>query len=180
MHWTMTTRAQRLANRRNAQLSTGPKSQSGKASSRLNAQTHGLSVRLELIPDDPDQRLAIEQVMSSGYERERAASIVLTLLEHRRVMDAYRELYLDEWLQDLINQEPGVEPATCDEFEDFNILRELVPEAADPNDHMTAQMFLTVARFQSRTANRKVNSLRRLGRYQRRSSAQLSKTCCRD
>jgi hypothetical protein len=43
----MATEKQILANRRNAQASTGPRSITGKACSRMNARRHGLTSLLE-------------------------------------------------------------------------------------------------------------------------------------
>jgi hypothetical protein len=52
----MTSEAQRTANRRNAQRSTGPRSAAGKGRSRLNALQHGLNARLGQDPER-DQRV---------------------------------------------------------------------------------------------------------------------------
>jgi hypothetical protein len=52
----MTTERQRLANQRNARLSRGPKTAAGKARSRRNALTHGLSAKV-LIAYDKNQRI---------------------------------------------------------------------------------------------------------------------------
>ena len=43
----MATEKQILANRRNARSSTGPRTTTGKASSRMNARRHGLAAHLE-------------------------------------------------------------------------------------------------------------------------------------
>ncbi len=40
------------ANRRNAQKSTGPRTDAGKTRSRANAVTHGLNIHIETLPDD--------------------------------------------------------------------------------------------------------------------------------
>jgi hypothetical protein len=48
----MTTPARVEANRRNAQLSTGPRTSEGKAASRLNALRHGLRARDPLLPGE--------------------------------------------------------------------------------------------------------------------------------
>jgi hypothetical protein len=52
----MSTQAQVDANRRNAQLSTGPTSESGKAKSSLNAVKTGLTGRTVLLPGDDAAR----------------------------------------------------------------------------------------------------------------------------
>ena len=47
------------ANRRNAQLSTGPRTEAGKQRSRLNARRHGLTGQVSVLPDA--DRVAIER-----------------------------------------------------------------------------------------------------------------------
>jgi hypothetical protein len=48
----MSSEAQLAANRRNSELSTGPKTEVGKAKSSLNAVRHGLTGRTVLLPSD--------------------------------------------------------------------------------------------------------------------------------
>lgn len=55
----MASEKQIAANRRNAQKSTGPRTEAGKARSRLNAVTHGLNAHVETLPDD--ERAEFEQ-----------------------------------------------------------------------------------------------------------------------
>ena len=54
----MTSSAQAEANRRNAQNSTGPKTQEGKAASRLNALKHGLTAKQLVLFDETDAQTA--------------------------------------------------------------------------------------------------------------------------
>jgi hypothetical protein len=49
---TMSSEAQLAANRQNSQLSTGPKTEAGKAKSSLNAVKTGLTGRTVLLPSD--------------------------------------------------------------------------------------------------------------------------------
>jgi hypothetical protein len=50
----MATELQKAANRRNALMSTGPRSLAGKARSRMNAVSHGLTAQQTLLPgEDP-------------------------------------------------------------------------------------------------------------------------------
>src|SRR5436309_14394348 len=49
---TMSSQSQIAANRQNSQLSTGPKTEAGKAKSSLNAVTTGLTGRTVLLPSD--------------------------------------------------------------------------------------------------------------------------------
>jgi hypothetical protein len=54
----MTTDAQIEANRLNAQKSTGPRTQAGKATASRNALTHGLTSTTRLLPDEDPEELA--------------------------------------------------------------------------------------------------------------------------
>jgi len=54
------------ANRRNAQQSTGPKTEEGKQRSRLNASRHGLTAQVRLLPEA--ERLAAEAFMKPIIE----------------------------------------------------------------------------------------------------------------
>lgn len=51
-HTHMATEKQIAANRRNAQHSTGPRTEAGRTRSRLNAFRHGLTGQLDILPDD--------------------------------------------------------------------------------------------------------------------------------
>ena len=52
----MLSEKQAAANRRNAESSTGPRTEEGKAASRLNALKHGLTAELPVLPtEDPDE-----------------------------------------------------------------------------------------------------------------------------
>ena len=55
----MSTRKQRRANRRNAQLSTGPKTPEGKAASAQNATSHGLSSSFHVLPHEDHDAYAL-------------------------------------------------------------------------------------------------------------------------
>jgi hypothetical protein len=63
----MATPAQILANRANAQKSTGPRTAEGKAASRLNALKHGLDAASLILPgEDP----AAYEALAAGYRDE--------------------------------------------------------------------------------------------------------------
>ena len=57
------------ANRRNAEKSTGPKTEEGKEKSRRNALTHGLTaVHVPLRHEDPNQALAVRERLFEGWQ----------------------------------------------------------------------------------------------------------------
>jgi hypothetical protein len=66
----MATPAQVIANRTNAQLSTGPKTQSGKTAAAQNSVSHGLSAtRFAVLPhEDPDEYAALLQALTEEFE----------------------------------------------------------------------------------------------------------------
>jgi hypothetical protein len=60
----MATEAQIAANRRNAQLSSGPKTQAGKNVSRMNALRHGLTQQIEVMtPEEKEAYLGTDTVL---------------------------------------------------------------------------------------------------------------------
>ncbi len=62
----MTSVKQIEANRRNAQKSTGPKTNEGKEVSRLNVLKHGLLAEMLLLPDENVE--AFEQLREGLYD----------------------------------------------------------------------------------------------------------------
>ncbi len=91
----MSTKAQILANRRNARKSTGPRTSEGKAIVSQNAVSHGLSARrtvissesqadfdlyrrqmfTELAPESPVQSMLAERIVCLSWRLKRAANI---------------------------------------------------------------------------------------------------------
>ena len=91
----MATEAQITANRRNAQKSTGPRTNKGKALASQNALTHGLSAQkaviclesqedfdnhreqmlAELAPESPLQQMLAEHIVSHSWRLNRLANI---------------------------------------------------------------------------------------------------------
>ncbi len=84
----MSTLRQVEANRRNSQLSTGPRSSEGKAVSRFNALKSGINAQAQVIPGEDPAELA---AMTAGYHRDWAP---LTYLE-RFLVDS---LVRADWL----------------------------------------------------------------------------------
>jgi hypothetical protein len=76
----MTSLRQIESNRRNAQRSTGPKTQSGKARSSQNAVRHGLTAETVIGPlEDPADYRAFEQAVTTAYDAETAVERELVL-----------------------------------------------------------------------------------------------------
>lgn len=88
----MTTAKQIEANRRNAQKSTGPRTPPGKAASRLNAATHGLTGQTILLPgEDPAalnelrERVLADLRLSSQVEAQLAEHVIGILWRLQRL-----------------------------------------------------------------------------------------------
>ncbi|MDC0920023.1 hypothetical protein OAQ81_01735 [Candidatus Thioglobus sp.] len=81
-----------LANRLNAQLSTGPKTCRGKRVSSKNSTKHGLNVEIDFESSDAYASLK-SLLVEEGYLPFVAADIAANLLNYRRVMDVYYDIY---------------------------------------------------------------------------------------
>lgn len=68
----MATQKQIEANRRNAQKSTGPKTEAGKHNSKFNALKHGMTARVAVLPHE--DRLSYEELRQATIESYRPAS----------------------------------------------------------------------------------------------------------
>src|SRR6476646_7796971 len=76
----MTSLRQIESNRRNAQRSTGPKTQDGKQRSSRNAVRHGLTAETVIGPlEDPADYRAFEQAVTTAYDAETAVERELVL-----------------------------------------------------------------------------------------------------
>lgn len=76
----MTSLRQIESNRRNAEKSTGPKTQSGKQRSSQNAVRHGLTAETVIgALEDPADYRAFEQAVATAYDAETAVERELVL-----------------------------------------------------------------------------------------------------
>ena len=113
----MATRKQLAANRRNAQLSTGPKTPAGKAAVRLNALKHGLTAENAVIigevaadleelrtafleqlqPDGPLETALVHQIVMAQWQLTRLRGIETGLFELGlfHLQDHHKELFDD-------------------------------------------------------------------------------------
>src|SRR5258708_33815064 len=88
--------AQIAANRANSKLSTGPRSDQGKAVSRLNGVTHGMTCRLSVVlpGEDPEEfqsevaRWERQLGAQTDAERAQVEAAVSTRWRMRRARDA--------------------------------------------------------------------------------------------
>jgi hypothetical protein len=133
----MASERQIAANRRNALKSTGPRTDAGKARSRLNAVTHGLNAHIETLPDD--EKAEFEQRVVSWnasfqpgtpYEEQlvrRAVSLSWRIERAERAQAALLAESLDQATLDEIRQKR-------EEFEDaaHRLLPDLAPEGSPP------------------------------------------------
>lgn len=88
----MTSAKQMAANRANSKLSTGPRSEAGKARSSANAITHGLTAeRITILDEDPEDiqefvATIVEELQPCGcMERELVERIAMLLWRLKRV-----------------------------------------------------------------------------------------------
>ena len=84
----MATRKQRAANRRNAQLSTGPKTPEGKAAVRLNALKHGLTAEdAAIFIEDKEE---FNELLNGFLNQFHPEGPLETALVHQTVMAQWR------------------------------------------------------------------------------------------
>jgi len=103
-----------LANRLNAQLSTGPKTSRGKRVSSKNSTKHGLNVEIDF--ESSNEYTSLKSLLTNeGYSSFEVANIAASLLNYRRVMDAYYDAYTktkkvdeDAWNMDLVRAHMGL------------------------------------------------------------------------
>ena len=87
-----------LANRANAQKSTGPRSQTGKHASSKNSRKHGLAGSDSTARDSPSPLDAhlVNDARSLGYSHEDAEILVDALQTSRSVISAKHAAYVDK------------------------------------------------------------------------------------
>ena len=91
-----------LANQSNALKSTGPRSVAGKRASSQNSRKHGLNSAPDF-ESSIEYRALVDLIAGEGFSTFACADIASSLLNYRRVMDAYYDTYaspepVDEFL----------------------------------------------------------------------------------
>jgi len=168
----MLSRPKTLANRLNAQLSTGPRTGRGKRVSSKNSIKHGLNVEIDFESSDEYSSLN-SLLIEEGCSSFDAANIATSLLNYRRVMDAYYDTYtktkeVDEsfWDMDLMSAHMGLKLMAKDSEVTATELRS------------TMRLFARVQRDERRLGSpvfRRTADCHKLIRYQRNAIARLSK-----
>ena len=166
-----------LANRCNALKSTGPRSVSGKRASSQNSRKHGLNIAPDFESSIEYQAL-VELIAEEGFPAFACADIASSLLNYRRVMDAYYDTYnspepVNEFMRDM-NVKASVP-----------IFRELLrPSGSEPQDVREMVTFFTDMQRQERRkggpVSRRSADSHKLIRYQRNGIARLSRAVRQD
>ena len=162
---------QSKANRNNAKRSTGPRSMLGRAISSQNSTKHGLNQAVDF--ENGDRFDTLLKLVDDGYSHDKAHSIVLAILNHRRVMDVYCDIY--------------AQPEEVDDsIQDISLasIRLGLREMAEGSE-VTAYEIQSMARLIMRSHNERhqvksvfscIADCHKLIRYQRNAVSRLSKT----
>jgi hypothetical protein len=166
-----------LSNQFNALKSTGPRSASGKRASSQNSRKHGLNSAPDF-ESSPEYRALVDLIAEEGFSTFACADIASSLLNYRRVMDAYYETYTS--------------PEPVNEFRrDMNvkgsipIFRELLsPSGSEPEDVREMATFFADMQRQERRkggpVSRRSADSHKLIRYQRNGISRLSRAVRQD
>lgn len=164
-----------VANRVNAQKSTGPRSAEGKLISSINARRHGLAASPESeLASDPRLESLAKEARALGLSFEDARQLALTLLTARGVIDAKHAAY---------DPEPESEPAPrkdpvatfgqemVDEALELGITMEELGDYANPPEPTLAELGLP----EPDPVAERIDEHRRLIRYEQRAVNQIRK-----
>lgn len=175
----MSSEAQNRANAKNARRSSGPKSSDGKRRSSQNSRKHGLSKPIEIGHEDHSFNSVVEILQEDGFSELDAIEVAVALYTHRRVMDVYRDYYLDGRSPDF--PAPWMPPFEHDPDKRFNSDYLKHMEKTTPFDDLKLSFKFAgmVAKICENKTARAVSNVKGLSRYHRRASAQLSKAVCR-
>ena len=173
----MSSRLKALANRSNAQRSTGPKTTRGKLASSQNSRKHGLNVQVDF--ESSDDYTSLKSLLAEeGYSTFVAAAIAAGLLNYRRVMDAYYDTYT--------SPEPGNELILDMSVKDsLPIFRAMLSEwGSESSEARKMESLFTGIQKQERDrggqVSRRTADTHKLMRYQRNGISRLSKAVQQD
>jgi hypothetical protein len=161
-----------LANQCNALKSTGPRSVAGKWTSSQNSRKHGLNSAPDF-ESSLECRALVDLIAEEGFSAFVCADIASSLLNYRRVMDAYYDTYtspepVDEFMRDMKVKDS------------IPIFRQLLsPSGSEPQDvREMAAFFASMQRQERRKGgpvSRRTADAHKLIRYQRNGIARLSR-----
>jgi hypothetical protein len=173
----MSSRLKALANRSNAQRSTGPKTTRGKLASSQNSRKHGLNVQVDF--ESSDDYTSLKSLLAEeGYSPFVAAAIAAGLLNYRRVMDAYYDTYT--------SPEPGNELILDMSVKDsLPIFRAMLSEwGSESSEARRMESLFAGIRKQEHDrgghVSRRTADTHKLMRYQRNGISRLSKAVRQD
>ena len=172
----MSSRLKTLANRSNAQRSTGPKTACGKLASSQNSRKHGLNVQVDF--ESSDDYTSLKSLLAEeGYSTFVAAAIAAGLLNYRRVMDAYYDTYT--------SPEPGNELIWDISVKDsLPIFRAMLNEGSESSDLRKMESLFAGTQKQEHDrggqVSRRTADTHKLMRYQRNAISRLSKAVQQD
>ena len=173
----MSSRLKALANRSNAQRSTGPKTTRGKLASSQNSRKHGLNVQVDF--ESSDDYTSLKSLLAEeGYSPFVAAAIAAGLLNYRRVMDAYYDTYT--------SPEPGDDLIWDMSVKDsMPIFRAMLNEWGSESSDVRkmARLFAGIQKLEqdrSGQVSRRTADSHKLMRYQRNGISRLSKAVRQD
>ena len=158
---------QSQANKRNAQASTGPRTQSGKGASSQNALKHGLNQAFDPLAD-PRFPHWVAAFVNEGFDRDQANKAAEALLTHRRVMQAFEGSYLEE---------PDPMALMSDEVIDEFLSEQALAAFMTVNkrERKTLINILSPKVNRGSEVTQRIRRLAKLNRYLQKSAAQLSK-----
>jgi len=112
----MTSNRKFESNKKNASLSTGPRSQGGKLRSRMNARRHGLATRLSDIPEQAGKLDRLCAILAEGSNHLLAAEEARVIAEYhldlQRIRAArlgvFHEIIKAQTMDDLKSSESGI------------------------------------------------------------------------
>lgn len=177
----MTSLKQRAANRRNAQHSTGPKSDVGRGRAAVNAIKHGLASPIETTAWGLKASELEALLQSEGIDVAEARELACRLVEFERNVDYQRQRFLEG-----ISGEPPKQIIPDAAKKDIEVAGQIAYLRGSKQTHLLGmdrplaremqKFFEQVATLQIKQANRDaVQELKNADRYLRRAANQLIK-----
>jgi hypothetical protein len=177
----MSSPAQRRANRRNAQKSTGPRSSRGKAIVARNAHRHGLSLPVTDIPEADATASQLTKLIAGGKTGAECLELA------RRVADAQADLLRARHARvDLLERPPEVRPRSSQKHirAVLRVAVKVLDSGGDPfwGEQLRALQYQSGEPVESSTdpttklasrLTQRAKELERVDRYERRAMSRL-------